>query len=125
MPSQAELLSLNLTPTDYLKVFMDNLLTTISSQAGLPLKDLESWSSQHLFEYGRKYYYKGSQVSNCLKCISRIHSEANQVIPSLNGDLSEYSPKEWHQLMKMTSLPFLISPLLLPGHGTNIKYQRC
>lgn len=72
-------------------VYVNNFVTVLTNyakQAGIPIKPLETWQSRHLFEYSRKYHYKGAQVSSALKKISRLSSEANQVIPTLNGDLS-------------------------------------
>ena len=70
---------------------MDNfvrVLTDYADRVGLPIKRLETWQANDLFEYSRKYHYKGAQVSCSLKKISRLASEANQVVPTMNNDLS-------------------------------------
>lgn len=65
-------------------------MESLCIQAGIVIKLEETWHSHNLFEYSRKYHYKGSQVSGALKRIFRLASEANQVIPSLNGDLAGF-----------------------------------
>lgn len=65
-----------------------SVLTRYAHDAGIPIKPLETWQATKLFEYSRKYHYEGAQVSCALKKISRLASEANQVIPTVNGDLS-------------------------------------
>lgn len=74
------------TEEEYINNFV-NVLTTLADQAGIPIKPL-TWRSRHLFEYSRRYHFKGAQVSCALKKMSRLASEANQVIQTLNGDLS-------------------------------------
>lgn len=64
------------------------MLVQYTDEAGIPIKPLETWQSHNLFEYSRKYHYNGVQVSTVLKKISRLASEANQVVLTLNGDLS-------------------------------------
>lgn len=68
---------------DYLSVLQD-----FCTSAGIVIKLEETWYSRNLFEYSRKYHYKGAQVSCCSKRVTRLASEANQVIPSLSGDLT-------------------------------------
>lgn len=65
-----------------------NVLTRYAQDAGIPIKPLETWQAAKLFEYSRKYHFEGAQVSCALKKISRLASEANQVIPTVNGDIS-------------------------------------
>lgn len=65
-----------------------NVLTRYAQEAGIPIKPLKKWQAAKLFEYSSKYHYEGAQVSCALKKISRLASEANQVIPTVNGDLS-------------------------------------
>lgn len=72
---------------DYVDNFV-SVLTRYANEAGIPIKPLETWQAAKLFEYSRKYHYQGAQVSCALKKISRLASEANQVIPTVNGDLS-------------------------------------
>lgn len=76
-----------LTEITYVNKFVE-VLTNYANMAGIPIKPLETWQSRNLFEYSRKYHCKGAQISCALKKISRLASEANQVIPTLNGDIS-------------------------------------
>lgn len=76
-----------MSESEYVGNFI-NVLVWYADQAGIPIKPLETWQSHNLFEYSRKYHYKGAQVSSTLKKISRLASEANQVVPTLNGDIS-------------------------------------
>jgi len=71
----------------YISLFL-TVLEDYCAQAHIVIKLEETWHSRNLFEYSRKYHYKGAQVSGCCKRITRLTSEANQVIPSLNGDLA-------------------------------------
>lgn len=87
IPPVSYLTRTNQTERMYVNNFV-NVLTEYAEEAGIPIKPLETWQAQNLFEYSRKYHYKGAQVSCSLKKISRLSSEANQVIPTLNGDLS-------------------------------------
>lgn len=76
-----------MTQDDYVSHFL-NVLGDICDRARIVIKLEETWYSRSLFEYARKYHYKGIQVSGCLKRISRLASEANQTIPTLSGDLA-------------------------------------
>lgn len=52
------------------------------------IKVPESWKSRRLLEYGRRYFVDGVQVSGALKKVSRLTSEANQAIHTLNTVLA-------------------------------------
>ncbi|AWI42881.1 RNA-dependent RNA polymerase [Formica exsecta virus 4] len=71
----------------YVKHYL-SVLKDLCEEAQIVIKLEETWYSRNLFEYSRKYHYKGSQVSCCCKRITRLASEANQVIPSLNSDIA-------------------------------------
>nr|WPR17567.1 MAG: RNA-dependent RNA polymerase [Beetle nyamivirus] len=77
------------TATSYVDDFVEKL-SIAAEQAGIPIKEAETWRSSYLFEYSREYHFKGAQVSSALKRVSRLASEANQSIPSLNADLSGF-----------------------------------
>lgn len=62
--------------------------TARSLYKGITLKLEETWVSTSLLEYGREFFFKGAQVSSALKRIFRMASEANQTIPSFNGDIA-------------------------------------
>lgn len=87
IPSESLLASEGITESLYVDNFI-NFLVQYSDEAGIPIKPLETWQSHNLFAYSKRYHYKGAQVSTALKKISRLASEANQVVPTLNGDLS-------------------------------------
>ncbi|KAJ2954234.1 hypothetical protein O0L34_g2479 [Tuta absoluta] len=87
LPSAANLLLRNMTVEDYIDHFLEEL-NRLCDMAGIVIKTQESWFSRRLLEYGRKYYYDGAQVSCSLKKISRVTSEANQTLPTLNTLLS-------------------------------------
>lgn len=75
------------TIDDYIKQYLQ-VLKDLCEAAHIVIKLEETWYSRHLFEYSRKYHYKGAQVSSCCKKITRLASEANQVIPSMNSDIA-------------------------------------
>lgn len=60
----------------------------MAEKCGVIIKAEEFWHSEKLVEYSRAYHYKGVQVSNALKKISRINSKANQTIPTFNWKIS-------------------------------------
>lgn len=71
--------------------YIDRFVTMLadnSAKAGLVVKTQETWTSTTLFEYARRYHYKGSQVPSGLKRVVRIASEANQTLPSVSADIS-------------------------------------
>jgi len=75
-----------LTHEDYIQLFL-TILEDLCMKANIIIKLEETWHSRNLFEYSRKYHYKGAQVSYC-KRITRLASEANQIIPSLSSDIA-------------------------------------
>lgn len=87
IPPENQLRQMQLTKSQYIRQYLQTL-EHLCANAGIVIKLEETWYSQHLFEYSRRYHYKGIQVSSCLKKVSRLASEANQVVPSLNGDMS-------------------------------------
>ncbi|KAJ8736970.1 hypothetical protein PYW07_000241 [Mythimna separata] len=76
-----------MTRRQYIAWFQETL-RDLCDQAGITLKLEETWVSSSLLEYGREFFFKGAQVSSALKRISRMASEANQTIPSHNGDIA-------------------------------------
>lgn len=89
IPPVEFLLEKGMNTDEYIAYYLSHL-ESLCTQAGIVIKLEETWHSRNLFEYSRRYHYKGSQVSGALKKISRLASEANQVIPSLNSDLSGF-----------------------------------
>lgn len=87
IPPSSFLEEKGMTTEEYIQYFLETLKVWCE-KAGIVIKLEETWHSRNLFEYSRKYHYKGSQVSGALKRISRLASEANQVIPSLTGELA-------------------------------------
>lgn len=72
---------------EYVEWFQETLLD-LCTKAGITLKLEETWVSSSLLEYGREFFFKGAQVCSALKRVSRMASEANQTIPSFNGDIA-------------------------------------
>lgn len=87
VPSEQELSNRRTTKREYIQQFKE-AMSRMADSCGLIIKPEESWHSERLIEYSKSYHYQGSQVSNTLKKISRIHSEANQTIPTFNGKIS-------------------------------------
>ena len=87
IPPKKYLESVGKTKDSYVDDFMNELVAT-AERAGIPIRKEESGISTLLFEFARRYLYKGAQMSGALKRISRVSSEANQTISTLNGDIS-------------------------------------
>lgn len=87
LPNTATLEGLRMTRKQYISWFQETLLE-LCTKAGITLKLEETWVSTSLLEYGREFFFKGAQVSSTLKRVSRMASEANQTIPSFNGDIA-------------------------------------
>ncbi|APG78642.1 RNA-dependent RNA polymerase [Beihai rhabdo-like virus 4] len=75
------------TPTDYATAFIAQLEKN-SSKLGMKLKPEETWSSSILFEYSKKYYYKGVEVSQGLKTASRIGQDTNDDFDTLTNSVA-------------------------------------
>ena len=65
-------------------------LHTMSTEAMLPLKLLETFASTIYFEYGKIPYLGGQKVSLDLKMCSRIGSESEETVPSLDARLNSF-----------------------------------
>lgn len=63
-------------------------LEAFAKKCGLILKPEECWSSDVLYEYGKKLYFKGAQVSNVLKIFSRITDSTGELYPSIFARLA-------------------------------------
>lgn len=50
---------------DYVLSFINKLVSN-SNEAGLPIKGEETWYSRKIFEYSRKYFVEGAQVSSAV-----------------------------------------------------------
>nr|UHR49719.1 MAG: RNA-dependent RNA polymerase [Hangzhou Nyamivirus 1] len=87
LPKRETLEGLRLTRSQYIRWYQTTL-EELCTKAGITLKLEETWVSTSLLEYGREFFFKGAQVSSAIKRISRVASEANQTIPSFNGDIS-------------------------------------
>lgn len=83
IPSSKYLQDRRLSPDQYTQQFL-RVLENICEQSGIVIKVPESWKSRRLLEYGRRYFVDGVQVSCALKKVSRLTSEANQSIHTLN-----------------------------------------
>ncbi|UHK03110.1 MAG: RNA-dependent RNA polymerase [Sanya conocephalus maculatus rhabdovirus 1] len=67
--------------------FLDSLENTLG-QIGPPLKRSESWSSSHLFLYGKYPIWKGCPLSLSLKRLCRMFRLSNEGYPSLESAIS-------------------------------------
>lgn len=63
-------------------------LSDMFNSIGLELKPEETWYSSKLFNYQRRYYYKGSPVSNGLKQVVRAFAEGSEGSMGLNSVIS-------------------------------------
>ncbi|DBA13213.1 TPA_asm: L polymerase [Bombay duck fish bornavirus] len=63
-------------------------LKEFALKCGLILKPEECWSSDVLYEYGKKMYFRGSQVSNFLKIFSRITDSTGELYPNVYARLA-------------------------------------
>ncbi|DBA36919.1 TPA_asm: L [Rhopalocnemis gammacytorhabdovirus 1] len=69
--------------TKQFSAFMNDLVETFGA-VGLPVKALETWSSEHLFLYGKIPTLKGVPLSMSLKKICRAYYLANEEIMTLD-----------------------------------------
>lgn len=63
-------------------------LEIFARKCGLILKPEECWSSDVLYEYDKKMYFKGAQVSNFLKIFSRITDSTGELYPNIFARLA-------------------------------------
>ncbi|AJG39154.1 RNA-dependent RNA polymerase [Wenzhou Crab Virus 1] len=63
-------------------------LEEFSSICKLPIKLEETFVSSHYMEYGRTSYLRGKRIPQALKRASRIGTESQETIPSVNTKLS-------------------------------------
>lgn len=57
----------------------------MSEESGLPIKLAETFVSNHYYEYGRSSYLDGKKVSAAIKRCSRIGTDSQKALPSLNS----------------------------------------
>ncbi|DBA36859.1 TPA_asm: L [Celery gammacytorhabdovirus 1] len=67
--------------------FMTDMMNTFD-ELGLPMKALETWSSEHLFLYGKFPTLKGVPLSMSLKKLCRAYYLANEEIMTLDCSLA-------------------------------------
>lgn len=65
-----------------------NTLTRCLASIGPPLKPEETWSSSHLFSYGKYAVWKGAPLSNGLKMIIKMARMTNEGLQNLASTLS-------------------------------------
>lgn len=63
-------------------------LNKMADDIGLPIKLEETYTSNRYFEYGKSPYFDGKKVSMALKKASRIGTEMQETVPSMNARLS-------------------------------------
>lgn len=61
IPSSLNLQQRGISEEEYVNNFV-SVLTGLGEDAGIPIKPLETWQARDLFEYSRKYHFKGAQV---------------------------------------------------------------
>ncbi|QRW41824.1 MAG: RNA-dependent RNA polymerase [Elisy virus] len=64
------------------------VLTKCLSCIGPPLKPEETWSSSHLFSYGKYAVWKGAPLSNALKMVVKLARMTNEGLQNLSSTLS-------------------------------------
>lgn len=69
VPPEDYLHSPQLTQDQYIENYL-RVLRNMCDQAKIVVKLEETWYSRHLFEYSRRYHYRGIQVSGCCKRIT-------------------------------------------------------
>ncbi|APG78650.1 RNA-dependent RNA polymerase, partial [Beihai rhabdo-like virus 3] len=87
IPHPSVLRDLDMSVQTYIDAFLGKV-SEISSEVGMELKMDETWVSTNLFEYGKKYHYRGVEVSSGLKRASKISSETNSGLPTLSNSIS-------------------------------------
>lgn len=60
-------------------------LRAMSEESGLPIKLAETFVSNHYYEYGRSSYFDGKKASAAIKRCSRIGTDSQEALPSLNS----------------------------------------
>lgn len=63
-------------------------LRTFSELSYLPIKMEKTFVSGHYMDYGKVSYFKGKRISQAIKRSSRIGTESQETIPSLNTKVS-------------------------------------
>ena len=57
----------------------------------MEIKKEETWCSAYLFEYSKRYYFKGAEVGGELKKASRVANESNSGLPTLSNRVASVS----------------------------------
>lgn len=65
-----------------------SVLTRCLSSIGPPLKPEETWSSSHLFSYGKYAVWKGAPLSNSLKMVVKLARMTNEGLQNIASTLS-------------------------------------
>ncbi|DBA36924.1 TPA_asm: L [Silene gammacytorhabdovirus 1] len=111
--------------------FMSDMIETFAL-LGLPIKALETWSSEHLFLYGKFPTLKGIPLSMSLKKICRAYYLANEEIMTLDcslatiqsnamaacmSDVSSYVPYVVYKVQTMLAIKSFWDYHVLLGQG--------
>ncbi|DBA13189.1 TPA_asm: L polymerase [electric eel bornavirus] len=104
-------------------------LHVVSGDCGLVLKPEECWSSDVLYEYGKRMYFKGTSVPNFFKIFSRVSDSTGEVYPNiysrlsclssscLSGAQADTSP--WASVMAALAVYVIEQAILLPKDITS------
>nr|DBA36900.1 TPA_asm: L [Heliosperma gammacytorhabdovirus 1] len=117
--------------TGQFQSFMIDMIDTFD-MLGLPIKALETWSSEHLFLYGKFPTLKGIPLSMSLKKLCRAYFLANEEIMTLDcslatiqsnamaacmSDVSSYVPYVVYKIQTMMAIKSFGDYHVLLGHG--------
>jgi hypothetical protein len=87
VPGQEILTSMGLTTGQYVDHYVGTLIN-VASNIGQTAKKEETWASTTLFEYSKRYYLLGVEVSCALKKAIRLGTEPNEGVLSFSGGLT-------------------------------------
>ena len=66
VPPPDELRRRGLTKKEFISLYRDTI-AELSDKCGMEIKKEDTWCSSYLFEYSKRYYFKGTEVAGALK----------------------------------------------------------
>ena len=90
VPPRDELKRRGLTRKEFISLYRDTI-ASLSDTCGMEIKKEETWCSSYLFEYSKRYYFKGAEVGGALKKASRVANESNSGLPTLSNRVASVS----------------------------------
>ena len=79
-----------LTKKEFISLYRDTI-AELSDKCGMEIKKEDTWCSSYLFEYSKRYYFKGAEVAGELKKASRVANESNSGLPTLSNRIASVS----------------------------------